>query len=261
MIIFLPWTNSSVHRGNSACQKDGQTLNNRWILPYNPYLSKKYRSHNNFEACSSVKVCIYLFKCIYKGNNHAMACNAPANKVPPEACNEISEYQDLRSIGASEACWRLFNFPISSRSPPVIALPVHLEDDQLVHFGQGQARQIAAGPPPKTPLTDWFQYNREHPNDTQHYLYCNFPEHFVWDARDTHWKTRQRNAKTATLGRVHSVHPSAGELYFFRILRHHEQSRAQVSWEDVCKVKMQLSLPCANKCTNFLSFCCCFVTR
>ena len=128
-------------------------------MPYNPYLSKKYRYHINVEACSSVKACKYLFKYIYKGNNYAIVCNAPANKVPPEASNEISKYQDLRSIGESEACWRLFNFPMSSRSPPVIALPVHLEEGQFVYFGQGQVRQVAAGPPPKTHLTAWFQYN------------------------------------------------------------------------------------------------------
>ena len=119
----------------------GQTVNNRWIVPYNPYLSKKYRCHINVEACSSVKACKkYLFKYIYKGNDHAMVRNAPVNQVPPEARNEISEYQDLRSIGVSEACWWLSNFPMSSRSPPIIALPVHLEDGQLVYFGQGQVR-------------------------------------------------------------------------------------------------------------------------
>ena len=147
-----------------------------------------------------------------------------------------AEYQDFRTIGESEACWRLFDFPMSSRLPPIIAFLVHLEDSQLVYFGQGQVRQVAEGPPPKTQLTAWFQYSLEHPNDTQHYLYCDFPEHFVWDARATHWKTQQRNAKIATLSRVHSVHPSVGELYFFRILLHHEQSHAKVSWEDVHKV-------------------------
>ena len=202
-------------------------------MPYNPYLSKKYRCHINVEACSSVKACKYLFKYIYKGNDRAVVGNAPANEIPPEAHNEISKYQDLRSIGPSEACWQLFDFPMSSWSPPIIA---SLEDGQMVYFGQGQARQVAAGPPPKTHLTAWFQYNREHPNHTQHYLYCDIPEHFVWDACDTHWKTRQRNPKKATPGRVHSVHPSAGELYFFHILLHHEQSRAKVSWEDVREV-------------------------
>ena len=72
---------------------------------------------------------------------------------------------------------------------------MHLQDGQLVYFGQGEVRQVAPGPPPKTHLTAWFQYNREHPNDTQHYLYCDFPEHFVWDAHATHWKTQHRNAK------------------------------------------------------------------
>ena len=73
----------------------GQTVDNRCIVPYNPYLSKKYRCHINVEACSSVKASKYLFKYIYKGNDRAMVHNAPANQVPPEAHNEISEYQNL----------------------------------------------------------------------------------------------------------------------------------------------------------------------
>ena len=109
----------------------GQTVDNGWIMPYNPYLSKKYRCHFNVEACFSVKVCIYLFKYIYKGNDCAMVRNAPVNQVPPEARNDISEYQDLQNIGANEACWLLFNFSLSSQSPPISALPVNLEDGQF----------------------------------------------------------------------------------------------------------------------------------
>jgi hypothetical protein len=39
----------------------------QWIVPYNPFLSKKYQTHINVEICSSIKAIQYLFKYIYKG--------------------------------------------------------------------------------------------------------------------------------------------------------------------------------------------------
>ena len=38
--------------------------------------------------------------------------------------DEISNYQDMRCIGASEACWRLLEFDMYDRSPRVKSLPV-----------------------------------------------------------------------------------------------------------------------------------------
>ena len=43
-------------------------LDNRWIVPYNPWLSKKFCAHINLEACMSVKSVKYLFKYVYKGH-------------------------------------------------------------------------------------------------------------------------------------------------------------------------------------------------
>lgn len=33
--------------------------------------------------------------------------------------DEMKDYEDIRSIGLSEACWKLFAFPISENKPPV----------------------------------------------------------------------------------------------------------------------------------------------
>ena len=46
--------------------------------------------------------------------------------------DEITEYEDLRSVGSSEATWHLMAFPITNRYPPVHALRVHTEDQQQV---------------------------------------------------------------------------------------------------------------------------------
>ena len=37
-------------------------VDNRWIVPYNTYLSQKYQAHINLEACTTIKSVKYLFK-------------------------------------------------------------------------------------------------------------------------------------------------------------------------------------------------------
>lgn len=55
-----------VTRGNNRFNID-----NRWIVPYNPYLSKKYKAHMNDECCKSVKAIKYINKYVYKGSDRA----------------------------------------------------------------------------------------------------------------------------------------------------------------------------------------------
>jgi hypothetical protein len=69
-------------------------LDNRWVVPYNPYLTTKYNCHINVEICSSITAIKYLFKYVYKGHDRATV----------EIINdEINLYLDARYISASEA--------------------------------------------------------------------------------------------------------------------------------------------------------------
>ena len=43
------------------------TIDNRWIVPYNPYLCQKYDCHINVKICSSIRSVKYLYKYVYKG--------------------------------------------------------------------------------------------------------------------------------------------------------------------------------------------------
>ena len=52
-------------------QKNGKTIDNSWIVPYNPYLSLRYDCHINVEVCTSPKAAKYLFKYTTKGNDRA----------------------------------------------------------------------------------------------------------------------------------------------------------------------------------------------
>ncbi|XP_073265278.1 uncharacterized protein [Populus alba] len=69
----------------------------------------------------------------------------------------------------------------------------------------------------KTMLTEWFERNRVDV-DARDLFYSQFPNKYVWDARQKEWIVRSRGF---CLGRIVYVHPAAGELYFLRMLLNH----------------------------------------
>ena len=66
---------------------------------------------------------------------------------------EISDYQNACYVSSNEAVWRILEFPIHERDPPVQQLAVHLENGQRVYFTEETAIDRASGDPPKTTLT------------------------------------------------------------------------------------------------------------
>ena len=103
-------------------------IDNRWVVPYNPLLSLRYNCHINVEFCTSPKAAKYLYKYVTKGYDRATIATVLDGQANDEHRDEIKEYEDLRSIGSSEATWHLMAFPIADRYPPVYPLRVHLEN-------------------------------------------------------------------------------------------------------------------------------------
>jgi len=58
----------------------GKTVNNRDVVAYSPYLSKKFNCHLNVEVCHSVCGVKYLYKYVYKGPSRAMVAVIPVTK-------------------------------------------------------------------------------------------------------------------------------------------------------------------------------------
>jgi len=50
--------------------------------------------------------------------------------------------------------------------------------------------------------------------------YVNMPQLHVWHKDLKCWRPRFRLFDT--VGRIHSVHPAAGDIYYLRILLHHD---------------------------------------
>nr|XP_047138983.1 uncharacterized protein LOC124814923 [Hydra vulgaris] len=159
----------------------GNNVDNRWVVPYNPWLSKKYQAYINVEACMSVKAVKYLYKYIYKGHD----C---ANVLINEQVNhdEINTFLDCRYVSAPEALRRIFEYPISHMSHSIISLKVHLPENKIVYFREGE-EQVALDRAAHrdTHLTAWFKLNSEN-EAANRYSYVDIPYHFVFD--DKHSK-------------------------------------------------------------------------
>jgi hypothetical protein len=81
----------------------GFVFDNRWVVPHNPYLTKKFNAHINVEVSASIRSIKYLFKYVYKGHD----CKAVQVDGPT---NEIKQYIDARYFSAIEVVDSLLSF-------------------------------------------------------------------------------------------------------------------------------------------------------
>ncbi|CAJ0761863.1 8612_t:CDS:2, partial [Entrophospora sp. SA101] len=169
----------------------GATLDNRWVVPYNPYLSTRYDCHINVEICSSITAVKYLFKYVYKGHDRATVEIRRQNHKQ-ESNDEISLYLDARYVSASEASWRLFHYRLHDRSPAVVHLQVHLPGQHRVIFRDDECLEnvVERANSEKTTLTAWFQANTLYP-EARELTYGNFPTQWVYNRQTNKWSPRQ----------------------------------------------------------------------
>lgn len=80
-------------------------IDNRWVVPYSPLLSKTFNAHINVEFCSSVKSINYICKYVNKGSDMAVfrVDNTNANSPPVSTNDEITHYQIGQYVSSNEA--------------------------------------------------------------------------------------------------------------------------------------------------------------
>ena len=82
------------------CCKNDIPLDKRSVVPYNPYLSKKYNAHINVEICSSIRSCKYLYKYVYKGPDMASVAievqSSESDQEKRKDVDEINKYVNSR---------------------------------------------------------------------------------------------------------------------------------------------------------------------
>lgn len=191
------------------------TVDNRWIVPYNPYLSLKYNAHINVEVCSSVRSVKYLYKYIYKGHDCTsvqLRINAEGQQF--ETIDEVNLFLDCRYVSPPEAMWRLHERKLFDRSHSVQRLPVHLPDEQTIFFLADEDLQNVVAR--ETKLTGFFNLCQREEAARQ-YFYTQIPEFYTWNKGE--WTQRRRFANT--IGRMYTVNPQDRERYFLRLLLLH----------------------------------------
>jgi hypothetical protein len=191
--------------------KNGIEYDNRDVVPYNPHLSRRYDCHINLEIVSTIAVVKYFYKYVYKGVDRATV------EMRGED-NEIKRYIDARYVSSPEALWRIFGYDMHEEKPTVVRLAIHLPGEQQVYYNADlNAERLEDRA--KTTLTEWFVANAQFPAGRA-LLYSDYCEQFTWVRDKKLWKERQR-CVGEVIGRMYMVQPSAGELYYLRLLLLH----------------------------------------
>ncbi|GKD88729.1 DNA helicase, partial [Tanacetum coccineum] len=166
--------------------KGESRLDNYNVVLYNRALCLELEAHINVEYFGWSMIIKYLFKYISKRPDRILAKisyseTSTSTVGTSKQINEIQNYVDGHFICPFEACWRIFDFPIHCREPAVQILNVHLEDMQCINFRKMDRLDIIVNIPEKkkTTLTKWTK---------------------------------------KSLGRLTYVHPSSGNLFYFRML-------------------------------------------
>lgn len=204
-------------RQGMQAQVRGVTMNNRWIVPYSPYLSLKYNAHINVEVCTSLKAIKYIYKYIYKGYDCA---NVTLRADGQQQLNydEITNYVNCRYVSSPEAIWRLRENKMHDRSHTVMRIPVHLPNQQRITFEEGNEEEaIIAAQTGTTKLESWFRLNATDPTAHQ-FLYTEIPIHFVYIRNN--WQRRQRGGDKI-VPRMYTVSPRDEERFYLRTLLLH----------------------------------------
>ena len=146
--------------------------------------------------------------------------------LQPAPVDEIRAFQDARVVSESEAVARALGHPIHKRKPSVLRLALHLENQQPVLFKEGSEEAAIGAGPKATTLTAFFALSSAVPDGlspaVRELLYSDMPKYFTWVQSQRKWKRRadavHAGCVPKQLGRVNTVHPSLGDVYYLRLL-------------------------------------------
>nr|XP_027121996.1 uncharacterized protein LOC113738929 [Coffea arabica] len=215
-----------------------KALDNRWVVPYNPYLLALFDCHMNVEICSTVKLVKYLYKYVYKGYDRvSFHINSGA---AAENVDEINDFQSGKWVAAAKAFWCIYRFSLNEMTLSVYALQVHLPGHQMIsfHMHSDLADLLNRADFGKTMLTQFFHMNKTNKiAQNLNCLYRDFPEFFVWKPKTKTWTRRKRRM---VIGRLVTVSPTEGERYYLRLLLSHVH--APTSFEHLLTVNGKIAL-------------------
>jgi len=224
---FLPnaypaYRRRSPELGGREYKKGDFTFDNRWCIPYPPKQVVKYKCHINVEVTTSIKSVKYVYKYTTKGPDLTTIGVRSVDDL-----DEIKKFQEARYISPHFAFYRIFEFPMSGRYPNVERLPVHLPNQQVVTYEEGdEYNALENGEHSK--LISYFdavlneiQNPLENPYQNiraSDLTYVEFPKHYCWKATSKQWSRRKQPKVSDCVGRMYNVSIGTGEKYYLRRL-------------------------------------------
>ena len=106
--------------------------------------------------------------------------------------DEIASFEDMRTIGPSEALWRIYEFGLHKRYPACKTLEVHLQNQQQVYFEEDEDLLERMNEGQKdTQLLAFYKTNQNEPDGPNRNLtYVDFPEKYTWIPKEGKWKLK-----------------------------------------------------------------------
>ncbi len=118
--------------------RPGWTAGDEFIVPYNPWMLFKYRTHINVEIAAKVSVIAYLYKYLFKGGDRARyEVRKTADDV--EIVDEIADWKQGMYTSASEASWLTASYDKFNSTPCVDILDVHVIDPHSIEQASGSS--------------------------------------------------------------------------------------------------------------------------
>ncbi|KAH1238737.1 ATP-dependent DNA helicase PIF1 [Glycine max] len=196
-------------------EKNGVIIDNRYIVPYNPRLLRKYQAHINIEWCNQSTSIKYLFKYINKGYDRVTAVLIHEdNDQTHNDCIYI--YLPNRYICPYESTWRIFGFPIHGRKHDVERLHFHLPGQHSVLYEDYDDIDDVLSKPSifDSKFISWMNTN-QNSVERRNLTYAEFVSKFIYNQKKRCWHLRK---KGYTIGRLLWVPPITGELFYLRMM-------------------------------------------
>ncbi|KAH1137286.1 hypothetical protein GYH30_027321, partial [Glycine max] len=203
-----------------AIEKNGVIIDNRYIVPYNPRLLRKYQAHINIEWCNQHTSIKYLFKNINKGYDRVTVVLIHEDNDQTENGgthnDEIKEYLDYKYICPCESTWRIFGFPIHGRKPVVERLHFHLPGQHSVLYeDHDDIGDVLSKPSISDSKFILWMNTNQNSVEGRNLTYAEFVSKFVYNQKKRCWQLRK---KGYTIGRLLWVPPITGELFYLRMM-------------------------------------------
>ena len=211
------------------------SIDNRWIVPFCPFLSAIFDCHINVECAASLGSLKYLFKYIQKGPD--------LTSLEINDHDEIKRYIEGRYISPSEASHHIFQFDVHKQLPNVVRLQIHLPGQHMITFNPDENLNtiMNRASRERTTLTAYFEANADTGEvglEARKITYQEFPQHFTWNGTEKKWSIRQSDP---AIGRMFFVPPTGGERFYLRTLL--TVVKGAKSFDDLCRYNSEEPFP------------------